>query len=122
MAEDSEREFMASYLASAEAGEMGDPAARAAFTQTSRTIDAGAVADDPRPVRVATFDEARVGRINRPVRCWAPAGVRPLVVSQTIREFMNVYSAVCPLDGTIDSLIMPTRHAVTDDAAGRVAA
>lgn len=56
------------------------------------------------------FDEARFGRINRPVACWAPPGMRPEVGSQTIREYVYTYSAVTPLDGAIDSLIMPSMH------------
>jgi len=56
------------------------------------------------------MDEARFGRINRPVRCWAPPGVRPLVGSQTVRESVYVYTAACPIDGSADSLIMPSMH------------
>ena len=52
-------------------------------------------------------DEARFGRMNRPRPCWAGAGVRPLVASQLIREFVYLYGAVCPTDGTCVFLIMP---------------
>jgi transposase len=51
--------------------------------------------------------EARFGRINRPRPCWAPAGVRPQVASQLIREYIYLYGAVCPKDGTCVYLIMP---------------
>lgn len=61
-------------------------------------------------MRVSVFDEARFGRINRPVACWAPPGVRPQVGSQTVREYVYTYSAVTPVDGAIDSLIMPSMH------------
>ena len=40
--------------------------------------------------------------------CWAPRGKRPEVGSQTIREFVYAVSGVCPADGSIDLLIMPT--------------
>ena len=52
-------------------------------------------------------DEARFGRMNRPRPCWAPAGVRPGVASQLIREYTYLYGAVCPKDGTCTFLIMP---------------
>lgn len=56
------------------------------------------------------MDEARFGRMNRPVRCWAPAGVRPVVDCQTVREYTYAYSALCPDDGVLDSLILPSMH------------
>jgi hypothetical protein len=56
------------------------------------------------------MDEARFGRINRPVRCWAPPGARPVVDCQTVREYTYAYGALCPQDGALDSLIMPTMH------------
>jgi len=50
-------------------------------------------------------DEARFGRINTVRRCWV-RGERPTVYSQFVREYTYVYSAVCPFDGTMDSLII----------------
>src|SRR5258708_30138567 len=55
-------------------------------------------------------DEARFGRINRPRPCWAPIGVRPEVASQLIREYIYLYGAVAPKDGTCVYLIMPTSN------------
>jgi len=52
-------------------------------------------------------DEARFGRINEPQDCWAPAGFRPDVPSQIIREYTYVYGAVCPQDGAACYLILP---------------
>ena len=52
-------------------------------------------------------DEARFGRINWPRPCWAPIGVRPEVASQLIREYIYLYGAVSPKDGTCVYLIMP---------------
>ena len=60
-----------------------------------------------RPLRVMFADEARFGRMNRPRPCWAPAGVRPEVACQLIREYIYLYGAVCPTDGTCTFLILP---------------
>jgi len=57
-------------------------------------------------------DEARFGRMQNPVRCWAPGGFRPLVKLQRVREYTHVYSAVCPKNGDSFSLILP--YANTD--------
>ena len=56
------------------------------------------------------MDEARFGRINRPVRCWAPAGTRPVVDCQIVREYIYAYGAICPHDGTLVSLVLPSMH------------
>jgi hypothetical protein len=39
-----------------------------------------------RPVRRLFEEEARCGRMSEPRRCWAPAGVRPTVAAQIVRE------------------------------------
>jgi transposase len=52
-------------------------------------------------------DEARFGRMNRPRPCWAPLGIRPGVASQLIREYVYLYGAVSPKDGTCVYLILP---------------
>ena len=52
-------------------------------------------------------DEARFGRMNRPRPCWAPIGIRPKVASQLIREYVYLYGAVSPKDGTCVYLVMP---------------
>ena len=52
-------------------------------------------------------DEARFGRMNRPRPCWAPNSVRPEVACQLVREFIYLYGAVCPKDGTCVFLVMP---------------
>ena len=46
-------------------------------------------------------DEARFGRMNRPRPCWAPAGIRPEVALQLIREYIYLYGAVSPKDGML---------------------
>jgi transposase len=53
------------------------------------------------------------GRINDPQHCWAPMGIRPNVPKQIVREYTYVFSAVCPFDGTMDSLILPFVNAET---------
>jgi transposase len=55
-------------------------------------------------------DEARFGRINRPRPCWAPRRIRPQVACQLIREYIYLYGAVSPKDGTCVYLIMPTSN------------
>ena len=55
-------------------------------------------------------DEARFGRISDPRRCWAPAGMRPEVSTQIVREYEYAFAAVSPHDGTLDTLVLPTVH------------
>src|SRR5207247_1937444 len=52
-------------------------------------------------------DEARFGRMNRPRPCWAPLGTRPEVAAQLIREYVYLYGAVSPKDGSCVFLILP---------------
>src|SRR5665811_2281760 len=63
-----------------------------------------------RRLRIMFTDEARFGRINRPRPCWAPIGTRPEVASQLIRQYIYLYGAACPKDGTCVYLIMPTSN------------
>ncbi len=56
-------------------------------------------------------DEGRFGRISSPRRCWAPAGVRPNVPSQIVREYTYAYAALSPHDGIMDSLVLPQVNA-----------
>ena len=60
-----------------------------------------------RRLRIMFADEARFGRMNRPRPCWAPIGIRPEVACQLIREYVYLYGAVSPKDGTCVYLIMP---------------
>jgi hypothetical protein len=66
-----------------------------------------------RCLRIMFADEARFGRINRPRPCWAPIGTRPDVASQLIREYIYLYGAVAPKDGTCVYLIMPTSNTLS---------
>jgi transposase len=62
---------------------------------------------DTRPVQVFFQDEARFGRINIPVACWAPKGQRPSVSKQIVRQYIYAYSAVNPANGDIFSILAP---------------
>ena len=59
------------------------------------------------PVRVMFQDEARFGRISAVRRCWCPKPLRPLVRAMVTQEYTYAYAAVSPLDGRLDSLILP---------------
>ena len=63
-----------------------------------------------RRLRIMFTDEARFGRMNRIRTCWAPIGTRPAVAAQFIREYIYLYGAVAPKDGTCVYLIMPTSN------------
>ncbi len=63
-----------------------------------------------RRLRIMFADEARFGRMNRIRPCWAPIGTRPEVAAQLIREYIYLYGAVSPKDGTCVYLIMPTSN------------
>jgi len=58
-------------------------------------------------IRVMFTDEAIFGRISGLSRCWAPIGVRPVVPSAKVREYIYVYGAVEPESGDDCFLIMP---------------
>jgi putative transposase len=47
-------------------------------------------------------DEARFGRMSRPITCWAPLGTRPEVKTQRVREYDYAFGAVAPLTGQMD--------------------
>jgi hypothetical protein len=67
-------------------------------------------------LRIMFTDEARFGRMNRPRPCWAPIGTRPEVAAQLIREYIYLYGAVSPKDGTCVYLIMPTSNTASFQA------
>ncbi|MDR1228570.1 MAG: IS630 family transposase [Azoarcus sp.] len=62
---------------------------------------------EKRPLRVLFQDEARFGRISRGRRCWCKKPLRPLVKAMLIHQYTYAYGAVSPLDGRLDSLILP---------------
>lgn len=42
------------------------------------------------------MDEARFGRISELRQCWAPAGTRPVVPKQVVREWIYAYVSTYP--------------------------
>ncbi len=64
-------------------------------------------------LKVVFQDEARFGRITNPRLCWAPDGIRPTVKKQIVREYTYVYGSFDPLNGDMDSLILPDMYADT---------
>ena len=76
------------------------------FTTLTRE-EVAKIATGNSSIRIMFQDEARFGRINIPRLCWAPMGVRPVVGSQVVREYTYAYAAVSPVDGVMDSLILP---------------
>jgi hypothetical protein len=63
--------------------------------------------EDKREVLIGSSDEGRFGCINRLRSCWAPEGVRPVVPSKIIRQFVYVFVAVFARIGKLVSLILP---------------
>jgi putative transposase len=61
---------------------------------------------DNRPLKVLFEDEGRFGRMTHPMFCWAPDGIRPIVPYQLVRQFLYVFSVVCPKTGANFSLIL----------------
>lgn len=59
------------------------------------------------PLRIMFEDESRFGRMNRPMRCWAPKGYRPVVGKQLVREYTYAFCAASPSDGVSDFLMLP---------------
>lgn len=73
----------------------------------------GCQARQGRSVRLMFQDEGRFGLLGKPRRCWAPAGVRPVVGAGLLRKFSYAFAAVSPHDGVMDSLILPWVNAST---------
>ena len=59
------------------------------------------------PIRLMFQDEARFARISDTRRCWCPKPERPMVKAMVTQEYTYAYTAVSPLDGRLDSLILP---------------
>nr|WP_198140735.1 transposase [Polaromonas naphthalenivorans] len=57
-------------------------------------------------------DEARFGRISDSRRCWCKKPLRPLVKAMLTHEYVYAYAAVSPLDGRLDSLVLPHVNAL----------
>lgn len=61
-------------------------------------------------------DEATFGRISTVRPCWAPAGIRPRVGHQQVREYRDAVLAVAPWEGRLGALIAGGR--LDHDAMG----
>jgi transposase len=59
------------------------------------------------PVRLMFQDEARFGRISDVRRSWCPKPFRPMCQAMVTQEYTYAYAAVSPVDGKLDSLILP---------------
>jgi hypothetical protein len=73
----------------------------------------GCQAKQGRSVRLMFQDEGRFGLLGKPRRCWAPAGVRPVVGARLLGKFSYAFAALSPHDGVMDSLILPWVNAST---------
>jgi hypothetical protein len=47
-------------------------------------------------------DEAGVGRMSDPRRCWVPVPHRPKIMKALVREYRYIFGAVCPKTGHMD--------------------
>lgn len=63
--------------------------------------------------RLMFQDEARFGRISEGAACWAASGIRPVVGSQIVRQYTYAYAALSPIDGVMDSFILPDMYSDT---------
>lgn len=52
-------------------------------------------------------DEGRFGRLGEVRACWCPAGIRPVVPKQQVREYVYAYAAVAPQLGQMTTLVLP---------------
>ena len=52
-------------------------------------------------------DEGRFGRIGEVRACWCPAGIRPVVPKQQVREDVYADAAVVPQLDQLTTLILP---------------
>lgn len=64
-------------------------------------------ADPDAKIRIMFMDEAGFGRISEPSVCWAPFGMRPIVPSLRVREYVQLYGAVDPISGDDCYIIAP---------------
>ena len=58
--------------------------------------------------RVLFQDEARFGRISDRRRCWGPMPQRPVVGTGKFLVPFRLKAAICPSDGQMATLVMPT--------------
>jgi len=61
-------------------------------------------ATEGKELKIFFQDEARFGRIDSLRLCWAPAGIRPLLKKQIIREYTYTYGQFVHLTVLVVSL------------------
>lgn len=64
------------------------------------------------PLRLMFQDEARFGRISHTRYCRCPKPLRPLTQALVTQEYTYAYAAVSPVDGVLDTLILPSVNSV----------
>ncbi len=62
---------------------------------------------DNRPVLLMAQDEGRFGRLGQVMKAWCPAGHRPLVAKQGVRDYVYAYAAIAPALGKMTTLVLP---------------
>jgi putative transposase len=83
------------------------PSSRSLLKKFPETVAKVVQNEGDKPLRVMFQDEGRFGRISDARHCWAPAGVRPEVPLQIVREYTYAFVALSPHDGIMDSLVLP---------------
>ena len=66
-----------------------------------------------RVVRLMFQDEGRFGLLGSPRRGGAPNRTRPAVGVRLGRKYLDAFSAVCPHEGVMDSLVLPWANTET---------
>ena len=56
-------------------------------------------------IRLMFMDESVFGRITNIRSCWCPSGIRPVVSSLKIREYVYAYGAIDPVNGDSSFII-----------------
>jgi uncharacterized protein YbdZ (MbtH family) len=64
-------------------------------------------ANDNRPILLMAQDEGRFGLWSQVMKAWCPAGHRPLVAKQGVREYVYAYAAIAPKLGKMTALVLP---------------
>jgi transposase len=62
---------------------------------------------DNRPILIMAQDEGHFGRLGQVMKAWCPAGHRPLVPKQGIRDYVYAYAAIAPEMGKMTTLVLP---------------
>jgi len=80
---------------------------KATFEQQVRQLVKQREPQDTRPVLVVASDEGHFGRTGELSSCWCPAGFRPTIARQQVRQYIYAFVAVAPALGMMSSLVLP---------------